>query len=165
MFANVLDGLTLFSLLLLIIGFVLVGIELTAPGISLPGISGILCLGIGVILIADTIEEGIMITLCILVILGIMLGIALWLLSKGKLVKPIILIDEQKKNEGYISSNSLEHLLGKEGIALTDLRPCGVGCFEEKSFDVMSDGQYILKGSEIMVCKVEGSKIVVKMKI
>lgn len=164
MLTNLLDGLTLFSILLLIVGFVLVGIELTAPGISLPGISGILCLGIGVILIADTIEEGVMIALCILVILGIMLGIALWLLSKGKLVKPIILTDEQKKTQGYTSSNDLEYLLGKEGMALTDLRPSGIGSFEGISFDVISDGQYILKGSEIIIYKVEGSKLVVKVK-
>ena len=164
MLTNLLDGLTLFSILLLIVGFVLVGIELTAPGISLPGISGILCLGIGVILIADTIEEGVMIALCILVILGIMLGIALWLLSKGKLVKPMILMDEQKKAQGYMSSNDLEYLLGKEGIALTDLRPSGIGDFEGISFDVISDGQYILKGSEIIIYKVKGSKLVVKVK-
>lgn len=164
MFTNLLDGLTLFSILLLVVGFVLVGIELTAPGISLPGISGILCLGIGVILIADTIEEGVMIALCILVILGIMLGIALWLLSKGKLVKPMILMDEQKKAQGYMSSNDLEYLLGKEGIALTDLRPSGIGDFEGISFDVISDGQYILKGSEIIIYKVKGSKLVVKVK-
>lgn len=164
MLTNLLDGLTLFSILLLIVGFVLVGIELTAPGISLPGISGILCLGIGVILIADTIQEGVMITLCILVILGIMLGIALWLLSKGKLVKPMILMDEQKKAQGYMSSNDLEYLLGKEGIALTDLRPSGIGSFEGISFDVISDGQYILKGSEIIIYKVKGSKLVVKVK-
>ena len=125
MLISLLDGLTLFSIILLIVGFVLIGIELTAPGISVPGIVGTICLGISVILTADTIEEGVIMTLCILAVLGLMLGIMLWLLAKGKLVKPIILTDEQKKTEGYISSSDLEYLLGKEGIALTDLRPSG----------------------------------------
>ena len=107
MLISLLDGLTLFSIILLIVGFVLIGIELTAPGISVPGIVGTICLGISVILTADTIEEGVIMTLCILAVLGLMLGIMLWLLAKGKLVKPIILTDEQKKTEGYISSSDL----------------------------------------------------------
>lgn len=32
----------------------------------------------------------------------------LWLLAKGKLVRPIILTDEQNKTEGYISSSDLD---------------------------------------------------------
>lgn len=168
MLISLLDGLTLFSIILLIVGFVLIGIELTAPGISVPGVAGTICLGISVILTADTIEEGVIMTLCILAVLGlmlgIMLGIMLWLLAKGKLVKPIILTDEQKKTEGYISSSDLEYLLGKEGIALTDLRPSGVGSFDGVNFDIISEGQYVLKGTEIVICKVEGSKLVVKVK-
>ena len=145
MLISLLDGLTLFSIILLIVGFVLIGIELTAPGISVPGVAGTICLGISVILTADTIEEGVIMTLCILAVLGLMLGIMLWLLAKGKLVKPIILTDEQKKTEGYISSSDLEYLLGKEGIALTDLRPSGVGSFDGVNFDIISEGQYVLK--------------------
>lgn len=164
MLISLLDGLTLFSIILLIVGFVLIGIELTAPGISVPGVAGTICLGISVILTADTIEEGVIMTLCILAVLGLMLGIMLWLLAKGKLVKPIILTDEQKKTEGYISSSDLEYLLGKEGIALTDLRPSGVGSFDGVNFDIISEGQYVLKGAEIVICKVEGSKLVVKVK-
>ena len=34
MLISLLDGLALFSIILLIVGFVLIGIELTAPGIS-----------------------------------------------------------------------------------------------------------------------------------
>lgn len=164
MLISLLDGLTLFSIILLIVGFVLIGIELTAPGISVPGVAGTICLGISVILTADTIEEGVIMALCILAVLGLMLGIMLWLLAKGKLVKPIILTDEQKKTEGYISSSDLEYLLGKEGIALTDLRPSGVGSFDGVNFDIISEGQYVLKGTEIVICKVEGSKLVVKVK-
>ena len=164
MLISLLDGLTLFSIILLIVGFVLIGIELTAPGISVPGVAGTICLGISVILTADTIEEGVIMTLCILAVLGLMLGIMLWLLAKGKLVKPIILTDEQKKTEGYISSSDLEYLLGKEGIALADLRPSGVGSFDGVNFDIISEGLYVLKGTEIVICKVEGSKLVVKVK-
>lgn len=164
MLAGLIEGLTLFNIILLIVGFVLIGIELTAPGISVPGIAGTICLGLSVILTADSIEEGVVMTLCILAVLGLMLGIMLWLLAKGKLVKPIILTDEQKKTEGYISSSDLEYLLDKEGVALTDLRPSGVGSFDGVNFDILSEGQYVTKGTQIVIYKVEGSKLIVKVK-
>lgn len=164
MLAGLLDGLTLFSIILLVLGFVLIAIELTAPGISVPGIAGTICLVISVILTADSVEEGVIMTLAILAVIGVMLGIMLWLLAKGKLVKPIILTDEQTKTEGYISSSDLEYLLGKEGVALTDLRPSGVGSFDGINFDVISESQYVVKGTEIVIYKVEGSKLIVKVK-
>lgn len=164
MLAGLIEGLTLFNIILLIVGFVLIGIELTAPGISVPGIAGTICLALSVILTADSIEEGVVMTLCILAVLGLMLGIMLWLLAKGKWVKPIILTDEQKKTEGYISSSDLEYLLDKEGVALTDLRPSGVGSFDGVNFDILSEGQYVTKGTKIIISKVEGSKLIVKVK-
>ena len=42
------------GIILLIAGFVLVGIELVVPGFGAPGISGIICLVAGVFLTADT---------------------------------------------------------------------------------------------------------------
>ena len=164
MIAGLLDGITIFSIILLIIGFVLIGIELTAPGISVPGIVGVICLIISIVLTADTVVEGVAMTIIILAILGIMLGIMVWLLAKGKLVKPIILTDEMNKEAGYISSSDLEYLLGKEGVAATDLRPSGIGSFDGVNFDIVSDGQYVEKGTPIIIYKVQGSKLVVKVK-
>ncbi|MGL5675255.1 MAG: NfeD family protein, partial [Cellulosilyticaceae bacterium] len=115
MLEGLVDGMTLISILLLITGFVLVGIEMTMPGVSFPGIAGGVCLIASVFIIADSIVEGVIITIIILAILGIMLGIILWLLSHGKLIKPIILAEEQKKEKGYLSSSDLDYLLGKEG--------------------------------------------------
>lgn len=164
MVEGLLEGMNWISTVLLILGFILVGIEMTMPGISFPGIAGGVCLIASVFLIADSIVEGVMMTIIILAILGVMLGTILWLLSHGKLVKPIILEDEQKKEKGYLSSSDLEYLLGKEGTAITDLRPTGVGNFEGVQFDIISEGQYILKGSNIIIYKVKGSKLIVKEK-
>ncbi|MGL6173754.1 MAG: NfeD family protein [Cellulosilyticaceae bacterium] len=164
MLIGLLDGLTLISVILLITGFVLIGIEFTAPGISFPGIAGTICLVVGVFLTADSIVEGALMTIVILAILGIMLGITLWLLAKGKLVKPLILTEEQTKERGYISSSDLEYLLGKTGIALTDLRPAGIGSFDGINFDIISEGQYISKGESIIIHQVKGSRLIVKAK-
>lgn len=164
MLTQLLEGMTIISIILLIVGFILIGIEFTAPGISVPGISGIICLIVSVFLTADGIVEGVIMTIVILAILGVMLGITLWLLAKGKLIKPLILTDEQRREEGYISSSDLDYLLGKKGVASTDLRPTGVGNFEGINFDVISEGQYISKGTEIEIYQVKGSRLIVKSK-
>lgn len=156
------DTLAFLGILLLVAGFILVGIEMVLPGFSIPGISGIICLVTGVFLLADTIVEGVFITIVVLALLGILMAVILWLLSKGKFRLPIILEEEQKKTEGYISSSDLKYLLGKKGVARTDLRPSGIGQIDGINFDVITEGNYIVKGAGIEIIKVEGAKLIVK---
>jgi len=156
------DTLTILAVILFIAGFILIGIEMIIPGFSVPGISGIICLAVGIFLVADSFVEGAIIALIVLALLGAMLAIILGLLSKAKLKSPIILKDEQKKDKGYISSNDLEYLLGKQGVAITDLRPTGTGDFDGIEFDVISEGKYIPKDTKLVIYKVQGSKLIVK---
>lgn len=156
------EGLVILGIVLFIVGFILLGIEMVVPGFGVPGISGIICLIIGVFLTADTIEEAIIIILIVLALLAIMFAVILRLLSKGKLKSPIILKDELTTESGFISSNDLNYLLGKRGIASTDLRPAGLGDFDGVEFNIMSESKYITKGTSIEISKVEGSKLIVK---
>ena len=159
---GIIDGMTTLGVILMIAGFVLVGVEMILPGFSFPGVGGIICLVTSIFLNANTVEEGIILTLIIVALLGIMLGIILWLLSKGKIVRPIILTEEQNKDKGYISSKDLNYLLNKKGIAYTDLRPSGVGDFDGVRFDIISNGEYITKGTPIVIYEVAGSKLMVR---
>jgi membrane-bound ClpP family serine protease len=156
------DGLFILAIILFIAGFVLIAIEMIIPGFSVPGITGIICLLIGIFLVSDSIQEGAIITIIVLTLLGIMLALILGILSKGKLKSPIILKHEQNKENGYISSSDLKYLQGKQGIALTDLRPTGSGDFDGITLDVISEGNYINKGTKLVIYKVEGSKLIVK---
>ncbi|MNO81856.1 hypothetical protein D3C76_731130 [compost metagenome] len=76
--------------------------------------------------------------------------------------KPLILSDEQKKEHGYISSSDLDYLLGKRGVAITDLRPSGSVDIDGVKFDVISDGEYISIGTKVEIFKVSGVKLLVK---
>ncbi len=151
------------AIILFILGFILLGIEMVIPGFSVPGITGIICLLGGIFLVADTFVEGLTATVIVLALLGIMLAVILGLLSKGKIKTPIILKEEQKKDKGFISSSDLNYLLGKEGIATSDLRPTGTGNFDGIELDVISEGKYILKGTRLVIYKVQGSKLIVKV--
>ncbi len=159
------EPLMIVGILLLTAGFILVGIEMVLPGFSVPGVSGIICLIAGIFLLADSVMEAAVITIAVLALLGILLAVILWLLSRGKLHSPLILKDEQKKKEGYLSSSDLQYLLGRRGQAATDLRPSGVGSFDDVKFDVVSEGNYISAGSPIEIIRVEGSKLVVRERI
>lgn len=160
--SGIVDWLFVLSILLFIVGFVLIGIEMVTPGLHAPGLIGTGSLVVAVFLVSDSFEEGAIITIIVLALLGIMLAVILGLLSKGKLKSPIILKEEQNKDKGYISSNDLKYLLGKQGVAITDLRPTGVGNFDGINFDVLSEGNYIAKGTQLVIYKVQGSKLIVK---
>lgn len=156
------EWLMILGIALIVIGFILIGIEMIVPGFGAPGIAGIICMIAGIFLTADTIEEGIIILLIVLALLAVMLVIILRLLAKGKLKSPIILKDEISTESGFISSADLNYLLGKKGTAATDLRPAGRGNFDGVEFNVISEGKYIIKDTSIEICKVEGSKLIVK---
>jgi len=158
------DVLVMLAIILLVAGFVLIGIEMVLPGFSVPGVAGIICLIAGIFMAADDIKEGVIITLVVLGLLLIMMVTVLKLLSSGKLKSPIVLQEEQAKSEGYISSGDLQYLLGKEGVAITDLRPTGRADFDGITFDVITEGSYVEKGAALIIYKVQGSKLIVKIK-
>jgi membrane-bound ClpP family serine protease len=157
-----LPNITILTVTLLIIGFTLVLLEMHIPGFGVPGIIGAIFLIMAVALTAQNFGQALVMSLAILAILGIMLGIVLTYFSKGKLFKPLILPDEQKKEHGYISSSDLDYLLGKRGITITDLRPSGSIDLDGVKFDVISNGEYIQRGTEVEIYKVSGVKLLVK---
>lgn len=159
---GVIDWMLVLGIILFITGFILVGIEMITPGLHAPGITGFTCLIIAVFLVSDTLMEGAIITIIVLTLLGIMLAIILGLLSKGVLQSPIILKEEQNKEKGYLSSSDLNYLLGRQGVATSDLRPTGTADFDGIEFDVISEAKYIIKGTNLIINKVQGSKLIVK---
>ena len=147
---------------LFVIGFILLGIEMYMPGMQGPGIAGTISLLIGIFITANSIKEGVIITLIVLLVLIIMFIIIVRILSKGGSKSPIVLDDEQRRETGFTSARPYDALIGKKGIAITDLRPSGTGEFEGKEYDIISEGKYISKGTNLVVLEVEGVRIVVK---
>jgi membrane-bound serine protease (ClpP class) len=76
---------------------------------------------------------------------------------------PAALNTELSSDSGVTSQSAeLEGFLGKKGAAVSDLRPSGVAEIEEKRVDVVSRGEYINKGAEIIVAAVTGNQIIVE---
>jgi len=63
---------------------------------------------------------------------------------------------------GYESSERRTDLIGTEGVAATDLRPSGVGLFDDERVDIVSDSEWIAEGTSIRVVSAEGYRQVVR---
>lgn len=150
------------GIVLLIVGFVLVGTEMVLPGFGAPGISGGICLVLGIVLTADTIEEGLTLAVIVIIILAVMLTVILSLFHSRKIKSPIVLEEEMKAEHGYLSSSDLEYLVGKDGVASTDLRPAGKCNIDGVEFDVRSEGKFIKKDSKVRISKIHENTLIVQ---
>ena len=61
-----------------------------------------------------------------------------------------------------VQNDSLQHYLGKQGVAVTDLRPSGIAEIAEERLDVVTEGHYLAKDSSLIVISVTGNQIIVK---
>ena len=56
----------------------------------------------------------------------------------------------------------MQDLVGQEGVCINTLRPAGNADFGGRRVDVVSEGEFILKGRRVRVERVEGLKVLVK---
>ena len=76
---------------------------------------------------------------------------------------PVTLRHQLKRSEGATSQKQgLDHFMGMEGSAITDLRPSGVALLGDERMDVVTRGEYIEKESPVRVVSVTANSVVVK---
>lgn len=159
---EVFTNLSTWSVILFILGFLLVIVEMFNPGFGVPGALGIVFLIVGVIVTAETVEQGIFMGVIILAILAVMLTIVLYSASKGRLSKELILKDATDRQSGFSGTEDMKYLLGKSGKAVTPLRPAGCADLDGVRLDVVTRGEFIDKDVPVTVIEVEGNRIVVE---
>jgi membrane-bound serine protease (ClpP class) len=64
--------------------------------------------------------------------------------------------------DGYVSAPARSDLLGKSGVAVSELRPAGVAEIEGERVDVTTEGDYVRAGSRVLVVRAEGMRLVVR---
>ena len=168
----ILELASIMDILLFIVGVILLIVEVfVIPGFGVFGIAGIILMVAGLFmgLVSDfPLVETNLLSMAIIQLAGsfILSGIAMYFLSKvlpkTKIWNNLILSKGIKAKSGYTSNKEFNHLVGLKGEALTDLRPSGTAILEGKRYDVITQGDYIVKDSKVEVMEIEGSKIVVK---
>lgn len=165
---------SIIEILLFVIGVILLLIEIfVIPGFGVFGILGITLMVAGLFLglISDLpIIDWNLISLAIIQLAasflgtGVIIAVLMKYLPKTNMLHKLILQEKVEEKSGYGAKPNLAELIGKEGIAFTDLRPSGTALIDGKRIDVVTEGDYITHGSPIVVKFVEGSKVVVEKK-
>ena len=156
------EGINTLSAVLFILGLLLLIVEMFIPGFGIAGGSGLILLVLGIILTARTPFEAFVMLVIVLILVSLVLAVILRSAKKGRLSKKLILWSAAKHEDGFSSSSDMSALLGKEGIALTVLRPAGTGQFLGQRLDVVTDGNFMEKGTKIKIVRIDGRRIVVE---
>lgn len=152
------------AVILLLIGIGLIIAEFFVSG----GILGLFGAGavIGSLFLAGYDISHMSLSISIAFIVAVIVGIVLFKfigLEKG-FFRHIVLRDRTTTELGYVSSANRLELIGLEGVTLTALRPAGTALFDKERIDVVSEGGFVEKDSEVKVVQVEGARIVVREK-
>jgi membrane-bound serine protease (ClpP class) len=90
---------------------------------------------------------------------------AMQLAPKLPFSKKLFLQESLDADKGYVAQKEgLGELVGREGVATTDLRPSGMAEIDGSRTDVVTGGEMIEKGTQIKVVHVEGNRVVVEAK-
>ncbi|GAH71883.1 unnamed protein product [marine sediment metagenome] len=90
----------------------------------------------------------------------IVVVIAFKLLPRSPLVLSATFEDEKPRAP---ATESDEELVGREGVAETDLRPAGKARIDGRRVDVLTDGEYVDSGTRVKVVRVEGARVLVRV--
>jgi membrane-bound serine protease (ClpP class) len=160
------------ELILLTIGIVLLAIEIfVVPGFGVFGV-----LGIGGILgsiylsmigsmstLVDYTQAAMVLSASMLIVLVSGWAILRSLPKNMRLYRSGILLGEVTGREtGYLSAAVRGELVGQRGVAITDLRPAGVGRFGDERIDIVAEEGWLQAGTPIQIVRSEGYRHVVR---
>lgn len=161
---------------LFVIGIILLLLEVfVIPGFGVAGIGGIVCIIAGLVLslvtndwFDFTVTASEQISSALLLVMGSMVLATAGCVVLGKSLlgtsafQRLVLQDEQRSQLGYVSGRQKEVLVGKNGIAKTDMRPSGKIEIDGKWYDAVALDGYIERGSSVTVEKQENYNVFVR---
>lgn len=166
------------EIILFFIGIALIAVEiLVIPGFGIAGIAGIIMILIGVILsfqdftIPRTPYDVQMFTKNIFTIICTFLGsgVAIFILFKYMPGIPVfhrlVLTASETAQGGFVIPSQPEggdDLTGRKGKAVTALHPTGKIEVNNRTLDVVTDGEYVEKGQAVEIIEIRGNRIVVR---
>ncbi len=164
------------EILLFIVGLILLALEIFAiPGFGVTGFAGILLITTGLTLsLVKHIGPGTfdydlsgLIKALFLVVISMSIGILISIfLAKRLLESPsfrFALNNRQLASEGYtIAAKEYRSMIGKTGVAQTQLRPAGKVIIEGEQYDAVSQISYINKGEQVKVISYNNGQLTVR---
>lgn len=152
------------AIVLVVLGIVLMLLEvLVIPGFGVAGIGGIGAVVAGLILVAPTVEQG-LISLAVAGLGTVALALLSLRLLPGRRWHGLVLETREETRSGYSSAPpGYQAYLDRKGTALTPLRPAGIMLLAGgERLDVVAEGAFITRGTPVKIVKIEGNRVIVR---
>ena len=148
---------------LYIVGLLMVCLEIFIPG-GIVGAVGVISIGSSFWMAYTRIDSvfGLYFVSIGLVFAMFCISISIKFFPRTRFSKRLFL--ESDESDFKSTSAELESLAGKEGTALTKLRPAGMAKIDGKRVSVVTEGAFLNKETEVKVVEVEGNRVVVRAK-
>jgi membrane-bound serine protease (ClpP class) len=158
------------EVLLLGLGAIALAVEVfVLPGFGVAGVLGILAIVASMVLAMMGAQPSSGDVAQALAVLGASLFITVaviyaWLrhLPNSGRFSGLLLQGAAHKSRGFVSAPHREDLVGRDGVAVTDLRPSGTARVGEERLDVVTEGEYVPSGSRVQVVQSDGYRHVVR---
>ena len=147
--------------LCLLLGAGLMIAEVFLPGFGLPGISGLVLIGVGVVLTSAHfgLTAAVAVLLVVVALLAVLITFLLRQASNGGMKRSRLFLNQK---EELHDKTDMQILVSKTGETLSVLRPAGIGDFDGVRLNIVTEGGFIDKGQPVEIVRVEGSRIVVR---
>ncbi len=144
----------------LLMGMALIIVEVFLPGFGLPGISGIVLVGIGIVIAGMNFGAvtAVGVLLVLIAVLAVVISLVLNHVVRGGGNSKLFLRETQDLH----MMEDMKAFVGRKGTAKSMLRPAGIGDFDGVRLNVVTEGGYLEAGTPIEIVNVVGNRIVVK---
>ncbi len=145
--------------ILLLAGLILLGAEIFVPG-GVLGVIGALCL-LGAIItgLYAFPGRGGYVAFGVILLIGVAMGLWITIFPRTRIGKRMAVATDLRAAKA--ADNANHALVGKEGVAVSDLRPAGYALLDGRRVDVLTQGEMISKGMSVKVVHVEGNRVFV----
>lgn len=145
-----------------VIGIILLIVEVFMPGFGLPGIAGLLLLGVSIVMtwMSHGAYAGLGATLVVLAIGGIVLSLSLKSATSGRISRSALILKDTTQTPR--EEPKLERLIGVKGVSQTVLRPAGIALVDGQRINVVTRGEFIGKDEQVVIEEIEGARVIVR---
>jgi len=156
--------------LLLVIGLAALAVEiLVLPGFGVTGVVGAVCVTVAVVLALTgtsptptDLAQALAIVAASAVICAAVVYTWVRHLPSSNRFAGLLLKGAGHRTEGFVTAPARPELVGRRGLAITDLRPSGTAAFGDERLDVVTEGEYVSQGTAIEVTRSDGYRHVVR---
>ncbi|HXE58204.1 MAG TPA: NfeD family protein [Gemmatimonadales bacterium] len=158
------------EVILLGLGLIALAVEaFVLPGFGIAGVLGLVALGSALVLamvgrlptFTDVLRASAVLGASLLITAAVFVAWLRHLPNSGRFAG-FLLRSATASDQGFLAAPVRHDLVGREGVALTDLRPAGLATVGDERLDVVTEGEFVASGSRVRVVRSEGYRHVVR---